>query len=66
MTQPTKSTIADTPEHVVRAVIECNLLGTLNCDRVAINLFKSQPRGGHVFNMDGAGSNGMATPNFAV
>ena len=32
----------------------------------AINLMKSQPSGGHIFLMDGAGADGSATPRFAA
>jgi hypothetical protein len=32
----------------------------------AINRMKTQPAGGHVFNMDGAGADGNATPRFAA
>ena len=32
----------------------------------AISLMRSQPRGGHVLNMDGAGADGGATPRFAA
>jgi hypothetical protein len=32
----------------------------------AINRMKEQPAGGHVFNMDGAGADGNATPRFAA
>ena len=32
----------------------------------AIKLMKSQPSGGHIFLMDGAGADGNATPRFAA
>ena len=32
----------------------------------AIQLMKGQPSGGHIFNMDGAGADGAATPRFAA
>lgn len=31
----------------------------------AINMMLSQPRGGHIFNIDGAGSDGRPTPRCA-
>lgn len=39
----------------------------VRCCRVqAITRMKDQPAGGHVFNMDGAGADGNATPRFAA
>lgn len=35
-------------------------------DLQAITRMKDQPAGGHVFNMDGAGADGNATPRFAA
>ena len=32
----------------------------------AIRVMRSQPAGGHIFNMDGAGADGGATPRFAA
>ncbi len=39
-----------------------NLTGSLICTREAIRVMKKQPKGGHIFNMDGAGSGGASTP----
>ena len=39
-----------------------NLIGSLICTREAIRVMKKQPKGGHIFNMDGAGSGGTSTP----
>uniref|UniRef100_A0A453H0Q8 Chlorophyll(Ide) b reductase NOL, chloroplastic n=1 Tax=Aegilops tauschii subsp. strangulata TaxID=200361 RepID=A0A453H0Q8_AEGTS len=36
------------------------------CCREAINMMWNQPRGGHIFNIDGAGSDGRPTPRFAA
>lgn len=47
-------------------VVRTNLLGTLLGIRQAISLFSRQPGGGHVFNVDGAGADGFATPNYAA
>ncbi|KAL8459278.1 hypothetical protein ACS0TY_036676 [Phlomoides rotata] len=30
--------------------------------KMAINMMRTQPRGGHIFNIDGAGSDGRPTP----
>ena len=37
-----------------------------SCRLQAIRLMKDQPSGGHIFNMDGAGADGGATPRFAA
>ena len=43
-----------------RLVVDTNLVGTLLGCKVAINAMLEEPqRKGHVFNMDGAGANGM-------
>ena len=34
--------------------------------RQAIRVMREQPAGGHIFNMDGAGADGGATPRFAA
>ena len=47
-------------------IVDTNVLGVMLCCREAIKLMRSQPRGGHVFNMDGAGADGGATPRFAA
>jgi NAD(P)-dependent dehydrogenase (short-subunit alcohol dehydrogenase family) len=54
-----------TPEQL-RAVVTTNLQGSLLCTRAALRAMARQPRGGHVFNMDGAGADGMATPQYAA
>jgi hypothetical protein len=47
-------------------VVTTNLQGSLLCTRAALRAMARQPRGGHVFNMDGAGADGMATPQYAA
>ncbi|KXZ52908.1 hypothetical protein GPECTOR_8g287 [Gonium pectorale] len=59
-------TMTDQTDEQVAQVVRTNLLGTLLCTRQALRLFASQPGGGHVFNMDGAGADGFATPNYAA
>ncbi|KAK9829190.1 hypothetical protein WJX72_004398 [[Myrmecia] bisecta] len=54
-----------TPEQITR-VVQTNLLGSLLCTREAIRLMSEQELGGHVFNMDGAGADGLATPQYAA
>ena len=36
------------------------------CLAQAIRVMREQPSGGHIFNMDGAGADGGATPRFAA
>lgn len=43
-----------------------NLLGSLLATRTALKRFARQPRGGHVFLMEGAGSDGSASPRYSV
>jgi chlorophyll(ide) b reductase len=47
-------------------VVATNLMGSLICTKEAIRTMQSQKTGGHVFNMDGNGSGGNATPQYAV
>ncbi|KAL6758064.1 hypothetical protein V8C86DRAFT_2610769 [Haematococcus lacustris] len=60
--QPFSDTQADQLQQVVRT----NLLGSVLCSRQAVRLFSRQPGGGHLFNVDGAGADGFATPNYAA
>ena len=51
----------------IESVVKTNLLGTMYGTRAALRMFQQQEqRGGHVFNMDGAGYDGNATPNYAA
>eukprot|EP00257_Ricinus_communis_P002878 XP_002514449.2 chlorophyll(ide) b reductase NOL, chloroplastic [Ricinus communis] len=47
-------------------VVTTNTLGLMICCREAIKMMSNQPRGGHIFNIDGAGSDGRPTPRFAA
>ncbi|KGN46061.1 chlorophyll(ide) b reductase NOL, chloroplastic isoform X1 [Cucumis sativus] len=47
-------------------VVTTNALGLMICCREAIKMMLNQPRGGHIFNIDGAGSDGRPTPRFAA
>ena len=50
----------------IASVVNTNVLGVMYGTKAAINVMKHQPKGGHVFNMDGAGADGNATPRFAA
>lgn len=60
----------DASEADLQAVTQTNLRGALLCTRAAIRAMASSPRRedrrGHVFNMDGAGADGLATANYAA
>ncbi|KAI8560703.1 hypothetical protein RHMOL_Rhmol04G0277300 [Rhododendron molle] len=45
-------------------VVTTNTLGLMICCREAIKMMLNQPRGGHIFNIDGAGSDGRPTPSY--
>ena len=54
----------------LQRVAHTNLLGSLLCTRAAIRAMAESPlraeRRGHVFNMDGAGADGLPTANYAA
>lgn len=54
-----------TPEQI-QAVVNTNLLGSLLCTRTALRRMAGQEHGGHIFNMDGAGADGLPTPQYAA
>ncbi|KAK7817817.1 putative chlorophyll(ide) b reductase nyc1 [Quercus suber] len=47
-------------------IVSTNMVGSLLCTREAMRVMKNQAKGGHIFNMDGAGSGGSSTPLTAV
>jgi len=58
-------------DEAVQQVVNTNLLGSLLSMKAAMKLMASQPsspgrRQYHIFNAEGAGSDGMATPNYAA
>nr|UZP64737.1 non-yellow coloring [Poa pratensis] len=50
----------------ITQIVSTNLVGSLLCTREAMDVMQYQEKGGHVFNMDGAGSGGSSTPLTAV
>ncbi|XVF34838.1 hypothetical protein REPUB_Repub18cG0092800 [Reevesia pubescens] len=50
----------------IKQIVSTNLVGSILCTREAMRIMKNQPNGGHIFNMDGAGSGGSSTPLTAV
>ncbi|XP_059063465.1 chlorophyll(ide) b reductase NOL, chloroplastic isoform X2 [Cryptomeria japonica] len=58
--------LMETSDEALMEVVTTNTLGTMICCREAIKMMLCQPRGGHVFNMDGAGADGRPTPRFVA
>ncbi|KAL5708736.1 chlorophyll(ide) b reductase [Ranunculus cassubicifolius] len=58
--------LSETSDEDLIEVVTTNTLGLMICCREAINMMLNQPRGGHIFNIDGAGSDGRPTPRFAA
>ncbi|KAH9620338.1 hypothetical protein KSS87_021498 [Heliosperma pusillum] len=58
--------LAEASDEDLIEVVTTNTLGLMICCREAINMMLNQPRGGHIFNIDGAGSDGRPTPRFAA
>ncbi|MED6210874.1 hypothetical protein PIB30_068267 [Stylosanthes scabra] len=54
--------LAEASDEDLIEVVTTNTLGLMICCREAIKMMVSQPRGGHIFNIDGAGSDGRPTP----
>ncbi|KAH9625302.1 hypothetical protein KSS87_013251 [Heliosperma pusillum] len=50
----------------ITQIVSTNLVGSIICTREAMQVMSSQEKGGHIFNMDGAGSGGSSTPLTAV
>ncbi|GAB4813022.1 hypothetical protein N2152v2_000068 [Parachlorella kessleri] len=59
------SLLSECTDDEIVSVVETNMLGVLLCCKEAIRIMGKQPTGGHIFNMDGAGADGGATPRFA-
>nr|XP_043624588.1 chlorophyll(ide) b reductase NOL, chloroplastic isoform X2 [Erigeron canadensis] len=58
--------LAEASDEDLIEVVTTNTLGLMICCREAMKLMINQPRGGHIFNIDGAGSDGRPTPRFAA
>ncbi|KAL1532701.1 putative chlorophyll(ide) b reductase nyc1, chloroplastic [Salvia divinorum] len=50
----------------IQQIVSTNLVGSILCTREALRTMSGQRNGGHIFNMDGAGSGGSSTPLTAV
>eukprot|EP00475_Leptophrys_vorax_P023766 TRINITY_DN32665_c0_g1_i1.p1 TRINITY_DN32665_c0_g1~~TRINITY_DN32665_c0_g1_i1.p1 ORF type:complete len:395 (-),score=-9.15 TRINITY_DN32665_c0_g1_i1:243-1367(-) len=58
--------LIDTSDAAIEEIVRTNVLGVMLCCREAMRVMRAQPSGGHIFNMDGAGADGNATPRFAA
>jgi len=58
--------LLDTRPETLKEIVDTNVYGTLLCSREAMALMYTQPKGGSVFNMEGAGSDGSATRKYAA
>eukprot|EP00250_Pteridium_aquilinum_P012336 c20664_g1_i1 orf=81-1226(+) len=58
--------LVETNDEVIMEIVETNTIGVMICCREAIKMMMKQERGGHIFNMDGAGADGRPTPRFAA
>ncbi|EIE21732.1 NAD(P)-binding protein [Coccomyxa subellipsoidea C-169] len=59
-------TLAESSDADLINIVETNVLGTMLGCKEAIRVMRDQRAGGHIFNMDGAGADGGATPRFAA
>ena len=59
-------TFLDSSPEQLQQVVSTNMTGTLLCTRAALQVMQKQSSGGHIFNMDGAGADGMPTPQYAA
>lgn len=60
------NSLVDSDDADIMEIVETNTLGVMLCCRQAIKMMRDQRRGGHIFNMDGAGADGNPTPRFAA
>ncbi|CAK0785209.1 hypothetical protein CVIRNUC_008415 [Coccomyxa viridis] len=59
-------TLSESTDADLIRIVETNVLGTMLGCKEAIRIMREQTAGGHIFNMDGAGADGGATPRFAA
>ncbi|KAK9791858.1 hypothetical protein WJX73_005574 [Symbiochloris irregularis] len=60
------TSLLDSSEADLVSIVETNMLGVMLGCREAIQTMRAQKNGGIIFNMDGAGASGTATPLFAA
>ena len=66
ITQEKLGPLAEIDESEMKNIISTNVFGTLHSYRAAMACLTKQESRGHIFFMEGAGSNGMATANFST
>eukprot|EP00667_Euglena_gracilis_P002317 EG_transcript_2317 len=60
-----KDKLTELSQAEILTVVQTNLVGSLLCTQTALRLMQQQGYG-HIFNMDGAGATGTATPLYAT
>ncbi|KAG2434566.1 hypothetical protein HYH02_012232 [Chlamydomonas schloesseri] len=58
--------MAESSDEELAQIVSTNVLGVMLCCKEAIRVMRNQSTHGHIFNMDGAGADGNATPRFAA
>ncbi|KAG2423632.1 hypothetical protein HXX76_015149 [Chlamydomonas incerta] len=58
--------MSESTDEELSQIVGTNVLGVMLCCKEAIRVMRSQSTHGHIFNMDGAGADGNATPRFAA
>ncbi|PRW56949.1 putative chlorophyll(ide) b reductase chloroplastic isoform B [Chlorella sorokiniana] len=58
--------LVNQPAESIAQVVRTNLLGSLLATQAAMKHMAAQPGGGHIFNFEGAGSDGAPTPQYAA
>ena len=66
LTFSTLQAFVDSSPEQLQQIVSTNMVGTLLCTRAAMQVMQKQSGGGHIFNMDGAGADGMPTPQYAA
>ena len=61
-----QSSLLEIDPERIKKIIDTNLLGSIYSTRVAIETMQKQEKPGHIFNLEGAGSDGFPTPNFST
>lgn len=58
--------LAESDDEELAQIVSTNVLGVMLCCKEGIRIMRNQSTHGHIFNMDGAGADGNATPRFAA
>ena len=61
-----KANVSEMKSEEIKRIIDCNLLGAAYGVKVAVEVMNQQESGGHVFLMEGAGSDGRVMPKHSM